>query len=186
MNIKRVLGSLMVLAVVVGVPVAVTAKDNPMVGGAAMFTNKDIIDNAVNSADHTTLVAAVKAAGLVDTLKGKGPFTVFAPTNTAFGKLPAGTVDTLLKPENKQQLTGVLTYHVVAGKVDAASLVKKIKAGKGTAALKTVQGGTLTATLQGNDVVITDAKGGTARVTTADVYQSNGVIHVVDSVLLPG
>jgi len=186
MNIKRVLGSLMVLAVVVGVPVVVMAKDNPMVGGAAMFANKDIIDNAVNSADHTTLVAAVKAAGLVDTLKGKGPFTVFAPTNAAFAKLPAGTVDTLLKPENKQQLSQVLTYHVVAGKVDAASLVKKIKAGKGTATLKTVEGGTLTAMMVGSDVVLKDAKGGTAKVTTADVMQSNGVIHVVDSVLLPG
>jgi uncharacterized surface protein with fasciclin (FAS1) repeats len=159
---------------------------NPMVGGAAMYPNKDIIDNAVNSADHTTLVAAVKAAGLVDTLKGKGPFTVFAPTNAAFQKLPAGTVDTLLKPENKQKLSQVLTYHVVAGKLDSAALARKIKAGKGKATLKTVEGGTLTAMMEGKDIVLKDAKGGTAKVTTADVYQSNGVIHVVDSVLLPG
>jgi uncharacterized surface protein with fasciclin (FAS1) repeats len=170
----------------VAMPMQLLAKDNPMVGGAAMYSNKDIVDNAVNSKDHTTLVAAVKAAGLVDTLKGKGPFTVFAPTNDAFQKLPAGTVDTLLKPENKQQLTTVLTYHVVAGKLDSAALAKKIKAGKGKATLKTVAGGTLTAMMDGKDIVLTDAKGGTARVTTADVYQSNGVIHVVDSVLLPG
>jgi len=185
MNVKRMLVVCAVLAVV-AVPVGVMAKDNPMVGGAAMYMNKDIVDNAVNSADHTTLVAAVKAAGLVDTLKGKGPFTVFAPTNAAFGKLPAGTVDTLLKPENKAALAGVLTYHVVAGKVDSAALVKMIKAGNGKATLKTVAGGSLTAAMAGGNVVLTDAKGGTATVTTADVYQSNGVIHVVDSVLLPG
>jgi uncharacterized surface protein with fasciclin (FAS1) repeats len=157
-----------------------------MVGGAAMFPNKDIIDNAVNSRDHTTLVAAVKAAGLVDTLKGNGPFTVFAPTNTAFSALPAGTVDTLLKPENKGTLTQVLTYHVVPGRVDAAALSQQIKAGGGKAMLKTASGGTLTASMRGNDVVIMDAKGGAAVVTTSDVYQSNGVIHVVDKVLLPG
>jgi uncharacterized surface protein with fasciclin (FAS1) repeats len=161
-------------------------KDDPMVGGAPMYANKDIIDNAVNSKDHTTLVAAVKAAGLVDTLKGKGPFTVFAPTNDAFNKLPAGTVDTLLKPENKKMLTQVLTYHVVAGKLDSAALAKKVAAGHGKATLKTVEGGKLTVSMDGSDVIITDAKGGTAKVTTADVYQSNGVIHVVDSVLLPG
>lgn len=179
------IGALLVLAVA-AVPVGVMAKDNPRVGGAPMYANKDIVDNAVSSADHTTLVAAVKAAGLVDTLKGAGPFTVFAPTNTAFGKLPDGTVDTLLKPENKQTLTQVLTYHVVAGKVDAAALAKKIKDGKGTATLKTVAGGTLTAMMSGQDIVLKDAKGGTSKVTIADVNQSNGVIHVVDSVLLPG
>lgn len=157
-----------------------------MVGGAAMYPSKDIIDNAVNSRDHTTLVAAVKAAGLVDTLKGAGPFTVFAPTNTAFSALPAGTVDTLLKPENKGTLTTVLTYHVVPGRVDAAALAMQIKAGGGRAMLKTASGGTLTATMRGADVLITDGKGNAAVVTTSDVYQSNGVIHVVDKVLLPG
>ena len=158
---------------------------NPMVGGAEMFADKDIIDNAVNSKDHTTLVAAVKAAGLVDTLKGAGPFTVFAPTNAAFDALPAGTVDTLLKPEMKGDLTTVLTYHVVPGKVDAATLVGLIQAGGGTATVTTVQGGTLTATLAGESVNLTDAKGNVATVTTADVMQSNGVIHVVDKVLMP-
>jgi uncharacterized surface protein with fasciclin (FAS1) repeats len=157
-----------------------------MVGGAAMYPSKDIVDNAVNSKDHTTLVAAVKAAGLVDTLKSAGPFTVFAPTNNAFSMLPAGTVDTLLKPENKGTLTTVLTYHVVPGRVDAAALVQQIKAGGGKAMLKTASGGTLTASMRGNDVLITDVKGNAAVVTTADVYQSNGVIHVVDKVLLPG
>ena len=156
------------------------------VGGAPMYPAKDIIDNAVNSKDHTTLVAAVKAAGLVETLKGPGPFTVFAPTNMAFSALPAGTVDTLLKPENKGTLTSVLTYHVVPGRVDAASLAQQIKAGGGKAMLKTAAGGTLTASMRGNDVLVTDAKGNSAVVTTADVYQSNGVIHVVDKVLMPG
>lgn len=156
-----------------------------MVGGAPMLASKDIIDNAVNSKDHTTLVAAVKAAGLVDTLKGPGPFTVFAPTNAAFAALPAGTVDTLLKPENKGMLTGILTYHVVAGKMDAAALTKAIADGKGSASLKTVAGGTLTAKAMGGKVMVTDEKGGSATVTIADVYQSNGVIHVVDKVLLP-
>jgi len=170
---------------IMAAPLVVLAKNNPMVGGAAMYDTKDIVDNAVNSADHTTLVAAVKAADLVDTLKSAGPFTVFAPTNAAFSKLPAGTVDTLLKPENKSMLTGVLTYHVVAGKVDSAMLAKMIKDGKGKATLKTVAGGTLTASMKGKDIVLTDAKGGSAKVTTSDVYQSNGVIHVVDSVLLP-
>jgi len=159
--------------------------DNPMVGGAAMFKSKDIVDNAVNSADHTTLVAAVKAAGLVETLKGKGPFTVFAPVNAAFDKLPAGTVDTLLKPENKGMLTNILTYHVLAGRFDSNALAKKIKAGNGKAWLKAVNGGTLTAWMDGNSIVLTDEKGGQSRVTIANVYQSNGVIHVVDSVLLP-
>jgi uncharacterized surface protein with fasciclin (FAS1) repeats len=164
---------------------ALPAFADVMVGGAAMSPTKDIIDNAVNSKDHTTLVAAVKAAGLVDTLKGKGPFTVFAPTNTAFAALPAGTVDTLLKPENKGKLTNILTYHVVAGKMDSAALVKAIAAGGGKATIKTVEGGNLTATTSGGKVMVTDANGGTANVTIADVYQSNGVIHVVDKVLLP-
>ncbi|WP_416352218.1 fasciclin domain-containing protein [Variovorax sp. LG9.2] len=159
---------------------------NPMVGGAPMYANKDIVDNAVNSKDHTTLVAAVKAAGLVDTLKSPGPFTVFAPTNEAFAALPPGTVDTLLKPENKPTLTKVLTYHVVPGKMDAAALMSAITAGGGKATLKTASGGTLTATTSGGNVLITDAKGGTAMVTIANVYQSNGVIHVVNKVLIPG
>lgn len=159
--------------------------DNPMVGGAAMFRNKDIVDNAVNSKDHTTLVAAVKAAGLVETLKSAGPFTVFAPTNAAFDALPAGTVDTLLKPENKATLTKILTYHVVAGNFDSKSIVKAIKKGKGKATFKTVAGGTLTASLNGKSVILTDEKGGTSTVTIADVRQSNGIIHVVNAVLLP-
>jgi uncharacterized surface protein with fasciclin (FAS1) repeats len=158
---------------------------NPMVGGAAMYSNKDIIDNAVNSADHTTLVAAVKAAGLVDTLKGPGPFTVFAPTNEAFAKLPAGTVDTLLKPENKDMLVKVLTYHVVAGKLSANQLKKLVKEGNGMATLKTVQGDPLTVTMDGEGLVLKDEKGGMAHITIANVNQSNGVIHVIDSVLLP-
>ena len=157
----------------------------PMVGGAPMYPNKDIIDNAVNSKDHTTLVAAVKAAGLVDTLKGPGPFTVFAPTNAAFAALPAGTVDTLLKPENKATLTKVLTYHVVSGRMDAASLTRAIAAGGGRATLTTVSGGKLIATTSGGMVTVTDENGGMAHVTIADVTQSNGVIHVVDKVLLP-
>lgn len=150
-----------------------------------MFANKDIIDNAVNSKDHTTLVAAVKAAGLVDTLKGPGPFTVFAPVNSAFAALPAGTVDTLLKPENKPALTKVLTFHVVPGKLDAAELIRMVKAGGGKAMLKTVEGEALTVTVIAGVVTVTDSKGDMAHVTTADVYQSNGVIHVVDKVLLP-
>jgi uncharacterized surface protein with fasciclin (FAS1) repeats len=164
---------------------SVWAAKNPMVGGKEMFPNKDIIDNAVNSADHTTLVAAVKAADLVGTLKGPGPFTVFAPTNAAFEKLPAGTVDTLLKPENKDTLTKILTYHVVSGRLTGADLKKQIKAGHGSAMLKTVSGGTLTAMMDGSDIVLKDEKGGTAKVTIANVMQSNGVIHVVDSVLQP-
>lgn len=158
---------------------------NPMVGGAAMYKNKDIVDNAVNSKDHTTLVAAVKAADLVDTLKGKGPFTVFAPTNAAFDMLPAGTVETLLKPENKAMLTKVLTYHVVAGNMDSKAIMKAIKKGKGKAMLTTVSGGMLTATMRGNNLMLTDEKGGMTTVTIANVKQSNGVIHVVDHVLMP-
>ncbi|QYR53957.1 fasciclin domain-containing protein [Lysobacter soyae] len=150
-----------------------------------MLPSRDIIENAMNSADHTTLVAAVKAAGLVDTLKGPGPFTVFAPTNAAFDKLPAGTVDSLLKPEMKGMLTSVLTYHVVAGRMDGAAIAAKIKAGGGKAMLKTVQGETLTASMMGDVIMLVDSKGGMAHVTTANVYQSNGVIHVIDSVLMP-
>ena len=158
---------------------------NPVVGGKEMFPQKNIVENAVNSADHTTLVAAVKAAGLVETLQGAGPFTVFAPTNMAFGKLPAGTVDTLLKPENKDALTKVLTYHVVAGRLSSADIKKQIKAGNGKAMLKTVSGGTLRAMMEGNMIVLKDEKGGTSRITQANVFQSNGVIHVVDAVVLP-
>ena len=161
------------------------AGTNPMVGGKEMFPNKDIIDNAVNSADHTTLVAAVKAADLVTTLKSAGPFTVFAPTNAAFAKLPAGTVDSLLKPENKATLSKILTYHVVSGKISSADLVKMIKEGKGKATFKTVSGGALSAMLHGDKVMLTDEKGGMSTVTIADVNQSNGVIHVVDTVLMP-
>jgi uncharacterized surface protein with fasciclin (FAS1) repeats len=163
----------------------VSAQDNPMVGGAAMFRTKNIVENAMNSQDHTTLVAAVKAAGLVETLAGKGPFTVFAPTNAAFDKLPAGTVETLLKPENKATLTKILTYHVVAGKWDAESIMNAIKKGNGTATLKTVSGGTLKAMMSGDMVVLKDEKGGTSNVQIADVMQSNGVIHVIDTVLMP-
>lgn len=172
------------LALAIGTA-SIGAFSQVMVGGAPMLASKDIIDNAVNSKDHTTLVAAVKAAGLVETLKGPGPFTVFAPTNAAFAGLPAGTVDTLLKPENKATLTGVLTYHVVPGKWDAAAISKMIADGKGMASIKTVAGGTLVAKSAGGKVTVTDEKGGVATVTIADVYQSNGVIHVVDKVLLP-
>ena len=160
--------------------------DSVMVGGQSMLPSKDIVDNAVNSADHTTLVAAVKAAGLVPTLKGQGPFTVFAPVNSAFAALPAGTVDTLLKPENKGTLTHILTYHVVAGKLDMAELAKRIKAGGGKTELTTVSGGKLWAMMNGpHNIVIKDEKGTTADITTYDVMQSNGVIQVIDKVLLP-
>lgn len=156
-----------------------------MVGGAAMYPSKNIVENAVNSKDHTTLVAAVKAADLIETLQGDGLFTVFAPTNAAFEKLPKGTVETLLKPENKAKLQGVLTYHVVAGKHSAADIMKDIKKGNGKATYKTVNGGTLTAMMKGKNVVLMDENGGMATVTIADVNQSNGVIHVIDSVALP-
>jgi uncharacterized surface protein with fasciclin (FAS1) repeats len=181
---KSILAAVAACSFAIAVP-ALHAQMDPEVGGAAMYANKNIVQNAVNSKDHTTLVAAVKAAGLVDTLQTSGPFTVFAPTNEAFDKLPAGTVDTLLKPENKDQLVKVLTYHVVAGKVSSKDLVKMIKAGNGKAELKTVEGGMLTATMQGGKVMLTDEKDGMATVTIADVYQSNGVIHVIDSVVLP-
>jgi uncharacterized surface protein with fasciclin (FAS1) repeats len=158
---------------------------NPMVGGAAMFPTKNIVENAVNSKDHTTLVAAVTAAGLVETLSGPGPFTVFAPTNAAFAKLPAGTVETLVKPENKAMLTSILTYHVVAGRMTAMDIGKAIKAGRGKASLTTVNGGKLTASMMGKRIMLRDAKGGMSHVTIGNVMQSNGVIHVVDAVLLP-
>lgn len=185
---KKLIFAVLLAVISFGVANNVSAQmsdGNPMVGGAAMYKNKDIVDNAMNSADHTTLVAAVKAAGLVDTLKSKGPFTVFAPTNAAFEKLPAGTVDTLLKPENKAMLTKVLTYHVVAGNMDSKKIAAAIKKGNGTATFKTVAGGTLTAMMDGSNLVLTDEKGGKSMVAIADVKQSNGVIHVVDSVLLP-
>jgi uncharacterized surface protein with fasciclin (FAS1) repeats len=165
---------------------AVAAMNNPVVGGKEMFPAKNIIQNAVNSADHTTLVAAVKAAGLVDTLEGPGPFTVFAPTNQAFDKLPAGTVDSLLKPENKSLLTKVLTYHVVTGRLSSSDLLKKIRDGNGTAELTTVEGGKLWVMLHdGKHIMLKDEKGGTALVTIANVFQSNGVIHVIDTVVMP-
>jgi len=164
---------------------ALAGMKNPMVGGQEMYPTKNIIENAVNSADHTTLVAAVKAAGLVGTLSGAGPFTVFAPTNEAFAKLPAGTVDTLLKPENKEMLTKVLTYHVVAGRVSSAELKKMIRQGKGSAELTTVAGGKLWAMEKDGHIVLKDEKGGLSTVTIPNVFQSNGVIHVVDTVVMP-
>jgi uncharacterized surface protein with fasciclin (FAS1) repeats len=156
-----------------------------MVGGAAMYPTKNIIENAANSKDHTTLVAAVKAAGLVETLQGDGPFTVFAPTDAAFAKLPEGTVASLVKPENKSALTSILTYHVLAGKYSAADIAKAIKAGKGTAEFKTVNGGRVWAMMKGNDLMLKDEKGGMAKVTIGDVFQKNGVIHVIDTVIMP-
>jgi uncharacterized surface protein with fasciclin (FAS1) repeats len=161
------------------------AQKSIMVGGAAMYPTKNIVENAVNSKDHTTLVAAVKAAGLVETLQSKGPFTVFAPTNAAFNKLPKGTVETLLMPENMKMLQSILTYHVVAGKMNASAIAKAIKMGKGKAMLKTVSGGTLTAWMKGKKLYITDENGNSAKVAIADVNQSNGVIHVIDAVVLP-
>ena len=161
------------------------AAENPMVGGAPMSAKKNIVENASKSKDHTTLVTAVKAAGLVETLQGKGPFTVFAPTNEAFDKLPAGTVETLVKPESKKQLTSILTYHVVAGDYTGSKLMSAIKSGGGSAKLTTVNGEKLSATTSGDSIKLTDSKGGTSMVTIADVVQSNGVIHVIDSVLMP-
>jgi uncharacterized surface protein with fasciclin (FAS1) repeats len=173
------------LSSMVGASAQMMKDENPMVGGAAMYKSKNIVENAVNSKDHTTLVAAVKAAGLVDTLQSAGPFTVFAPTNSAFDKLPAGTVETLVKPENKATLTKILTYHVLAGNYDAKSIVGAIKKGGGKAEFTTVAGGKLWAMLDGKNVVLMDEKGGRSTVTIADVRQSNGVIHVIDSVVLP-
>ncbi len=185
MSIKTlaVTGLMAVVTTVVSAQMGQTG--TKMVGGAEMFPSKNIIENAVNSKDHTTLVAAVKAAGLVETLSGTGPFTVFAPTNAAFDKLPKGTVETLLKPENKATLSKVLTYHVVAGKWDSAAVAKMIKDAGGKAEIKTVSGGKLWAWMKGSDLMLTDEKGGMAKVTIANVNQSNGVIHVIDGVLLP-
>lgn len=191
MNIKLLTAALAASVAFAGIALAghheggMHGTDNPMVGGAPMLVTRDIVDNAVNSKDHTTLVAAVKAADLVATLKGKGPFTVFAPTNAAFAALPAGTVDTLLKPGNKAALAGILTYHVVPGRIDSKAIAARIKAGKGTATYTTVQGEPLTFKATGNHITVTDAKGNSARVAIANVYQSNGVIHVIDKVLLP-
>ena len=181
----RAAGAAAIALGVLAVP-ALAQEKTVTVGGAPMYPSKNIVENAVNSKDHTTLVAAVKAAGLVDTLAGSGPFTVFAPTNMAFGKLPKGTVETLVKPENKAMLTGILTYHVVSGKWDSKKLMKLIRQGGGSASIKTVAGGTLVARMNGTGgISLTDEKGGVSNVTTADVYQSNGVIHVVDTVLMP-
>lgn len=181
---KTTLAVLAILTLSFGLTAAQAQKD-PDVGGAPMYASKNIVQNALNSPDHTTLVAAVKAGGLVQTLEGPGPFTVFAPTNEAFDKLPAGTVQNLLKPENKAELDKVLTYHVVPGRITSKELIHKIKAGGGKAELKTVEGGMLTATLEDGKVVLTDEKGDKATVTIADVYQKNGVIHVINTVLLP-
>ena len=184
----KVLRNILLGVALCAAPALVSAKPRTdvTVGGQVMYASKDIIDNAVNSADHTTLVAAVKAAGLVETLKGRGPFTVFAPTNEAFAALPAGTVDTLLKPENKATLTKILTYHVVSGRMDFAAISRAIKDGDGKATLKTVSGGTLTAMMNGpHNIVVGDEKGNKVHISTYDVYQSNGVIHVVDGVLMP-
>ena len=164
---------------------SVALAKTPMVGGAPMYPTKTIVQNASTASNLTTLVAAVKAAGLVDTLSGPGPFTVFAPTNAAFGKLPAGTVETLVKPENKDTLTSILTYHVVAGRMTSADIARAIKAGHGKAVLTTVNGGTLTAAMMGSKLVLTDAKGGKSTVTMANVMQSNGVVHVIDTVVMP-
>ncbi len=180
----RILGTLLACVIAAGCANA-NSGENPMVGGAPMYQSKNIVDNAVNSKDHTTLVAAVKAADLVGTLSGPGPFTVFAPTNAAFGKLPAGTVDNLVKPENKATLTSILTYHVVPGVLDAKTLMADIAKGGGKAELTTVNGEKLALMQMGQSIEIKDAKGGVSTVTIADVRQSNGIIHVVDSVLLP-
>lgn len=178
--------ALFATALTLGVTVASAGpQKNPMVGGAAMYPTRNIVENAVNSKDHTTLVAAVKAAGLVDTLSGAGPFTVFAPTNMAFGKLPAGTVDTLVMPANKAMLTSILTYHVVPGRITAQDIAAKAMKNGGKATYQTVAGGTLTFSKKGNGWQIWDAKGGHANITIANVMQSNGVIHVIDTVLMP-
>lgn len=181
---KSIFAVLLALSFGAGASHAYAQKD-PMVGGAAMYPTKNIVQNAVNSKDHTTLVAAVKAAGLVDTLEGAGPFTVFAPTNEAFAALPAGTVDTLLKPENKATLVKVLENHVVAGRITTKDLKKMIHQGHGKATLKTVNGGTLIATMKDGKYMLTDEKGGMATITIPNVYQSNGVIQVINAVLLP-
>jgi len=188
MKIIKTLAVLMVTSILLVNSVNAQSMSNEKtvdVGGAAMYPSKNIIENSVNSKDHTTLVAAVKAAGLVETLQSAGPFTVFAPTNEAFDKLPKGTVETLVKPENKTTLTNILTYHVVSGKLDSKALSEMIKKGNGKAALTAVNGQKLMVSMKGNKVVLTDAKGGMSMVTIKDVYQSNGVIHVVDTVVMP-
>jgi uncharacterized surface protein with fasciclin (FAS1) repeats len=182
---KKTFVAVIAVATLVLSSLSAHAQKDPDVGGAAMYPSKTIVENAVNSPIHKTLVAAVKAAGLVDTLNSAGPFTVFAPTDDAFAKLPAGTVDTLVKPENKDTLVKILTYHVVAGKISSRELMKMIKKGDGKTTLKTVQGEDLTATMADGKIMLTDAKGGMATITTADVFQSNGVIHVIDTVLMP-
>jgi uncharacterized surface protein with fasciclin (FAS1) repeats len=180
----KTLGLMLVTALLVNVSFAQMEK-TVEVGGSPMYPSKNIVENAANSKDHTTLVAAVKAAGLVETLESAGPFTVFAPTNAAFDMLPKGTVETLVKPENKEKLTGILTYHVVAGRLDSKELARLIKEGNGTAELKTVAGGKLWAMMKGNKIMLKDENGGMATVSIKDVYQSNGVIHVIDHVLMP-
>ena len=182
---KSLLASLAAAALAVTTLSVSAQMKDPDVGGAPMYPNKTVVQNASTAPNLSTLVAAVKAAGLVDTLSGPGPFTVFAPDNDAFNKLPAGTVDTLVKPENKADLTKILTYHVVSGKMDSKAIAKAIKKGHGTATLTTVQGGKLMAKMDGDKLVLTDEKGGTATVTTANVYQSNGVAHVIDTILMP-
>jgi len=185
MNLKKMTPVMLTACLFVFTTILATAQEKTItVGGAAMYPSKNIIENAMNSKDHTTLVAAVKAAGLVETLQGKGPFTVFAPTNAAFNALPAGTVDNLLKPANKSMLGNVLTYHVVAGKLDSKELMKKIQMGGGKAELVTVEGGKLWASMEGNMLKIWDEQNNAAQVTIKDVYQSNGVIHVIDHVLM--
>jgi len=179
-------GILTIAVVALAITTATAGRNNPVVGGKEMYPTKNIIENAVNSADHTTLVAALKAAGLVETLEGPGPFTVFAPTNEAFNQLPASTLDTLLKPENKAALTKVLTYHVVAGRFSKSDLMQKIREGNGSAELTTVEGGKLWVSLHdGKHLMLRDEKGGRALVTIANVFQSNGVIHVLDKVVMP-
>jgi uncharacterized surface protein with fasciclin (FAS1) repeats len=185
MTIKKTLLAALAVGVLSVSTLTLSAQTDPMVGGAAMYPTKTIVENAVNSPIHTTLVAAVKAAGLVDTLNSAGPFTVFAPTNDAFAKLPAGTVDTLVKPENKDTLTKILTYHVVSGRISSKDLAKWIKKGHGKYVMTTVEKGSLTATKVGGKIMLTDEKGGMATITIADVFQSNGVIHVIDTVLMP-
>ncbi len=185
MKINKALLATTAAAMLALTTLGANAQTDPKVGGAEMYPSKTIVENAVNSPIHKTLVAAVKAADLVDTLNSAGPFTVFAPTDAAFAKLPAGTVDTLVKPENKAQLTSILTYHVVPGKISSKDLDKMIKDGGGKATATTVNGESLTFTGSGKHITITDSKGGTAKITTADVFQSNGVIHVIDTVLMP-
>lgn len=182
---KRIKHAALLLVTVMSINASFAQEKTVEVGGAAMYPSKNIVENALNSKDHTTLVAAVKAAGLVETLEGAGPFTVFAPTNEAFDKLPKGTVETLVKPENKSTLTGILTYHVVSGRLDSKELARRIKEGNGTAELTTVAGGKLWVMMNGGKIWLKDEKGGMAGVTIKDVYQSNGVILVVDHVLMP-